>query len=106
MTAKGTANKKNISSNMRTANKKNSSSELKGAKSQTKSVLFFIEYSIFIVDIKSGRFMYQSGRAGDKAEKHKSPAKSGSFITVWIIYSGMMPPYDHPVYKINSLILL
>ena len=47
------------------------------AKSQTKSVLFFTKYSIFIVYIKSGRFMYQSGRAGDEAKKRKSPAKSG-----------------------------
>ena len=47
------------------------------AKSQTKSVLFFTKYSIFIVDVKSGRFMYQSGRAGDEAKKRKSPAKSG-----------------------------
>ena len=31
-----------------------------------------------IVDVKSGRFMYQSGRAGDEGKKHtgKSPAKS------------------------------
>ena len=29
------------------------------------------------MDIKSGRFMYQSGRAGDEANKRKSPAKSG-----------------------------
>jgi len=44
---------------------------------QTKSVLFFTKYSIFIVDVKSGRFMYQSGRAEDEAKKLKSPAKSG-----------------------------
>ena len=37
----------------------------KWAKSQTKSVLFFTKYSISIVDVKSRRFMYQSGRAGD-----------------------------------------
>ena len=49
----------------------------KWAKSQTKSVLFFTKYLIFIVDVKSGRFMYQSGRAGDEAKKRKSPAKSG-----------------------------
>ena len=61
----------------RTANKKNSSFELKWAKSQTKSVLFFTKYSIFIVDVKSGRFIYQSRRAGDEAKKRKSPAKSG-----------------------------
>ena len=60
----------------RTANKKNSSVELKMGKSQTKSVLFFIKFSILIVDVKSGRFMYQSGRAGDEAKKRKSPAKS------------------------------
>ena len=47
------------------------------AKSQTKSVLFFTKYSIFIVDLKSGRFTYQSGKAGDEAKKRKSPAKSG-----------------------------
>ena len=61
----------------RTANKKNSCFELKWAKSQTKSVLFFTKYSIFIVDVQSRRFMYQSGRAGDEAKKRKSPAKSG-----------------------------
>ena len=38
------------------------------------SVQSFTKYSIFIVD---GRFMYQSGRAGDEAKKRKSPAKSG-----------------------------
>ena len=47
------------------------------AKSQTKSVLFFTKYPVFIVDVKSGRFMYQSGRVGDEAKKRKSPAKSG-----------------------------
>ena len=46
------------------------------AKSQTKSVLFFTKYSIFIVDVKSGRFMYQRGRARDEAKKRKSSAKS------------------------------
>ena len=40
----------------------------KWAKSQTKSVLLFTKYSIFIVDVNSGRFMYQSGRAGDEAK--------------------------------------
>ena len=40
----------------------------KWAKSQTKSVFFFTKYSIFIVDVNSGRFMYQSGRAGDEAK--------------------------------------
>ena len=48
----------------------------KWAKSQTRSVFFFTKYSIFIVDIKSERFMYQSGRAEDKAKKRKFPAKS------------------------------
>ena len=28
------------------------------------------------MDVKSGRFMYQSGRAGDETKKRKSPAKS------------------------------
>ena len=32
---------------------------------------------ILIVDVKSGRFGYQSGRAGDEAKKRKSLAKSG-----------------------------
>ena len=31
---------------------------------------------MLIVDVKSGRFMNQSGRVGDKAKKRKSPAKS------------------------------
>ena len=39
--------------------------------------LWFPNYSISIVDAKSGRFMYQSRRAGDKAKRRKSPAKSG-----------------------------
>ena len=30
-----------------------------------------------IVDVKSGRFMYQSGRVGDEAKKRKSPTKAG-----------------------------
>ena len=58
-------------------NETNSGFELNWAKSQTKSVLFFTKYSIFIVDVKSGRFMYQSTRAGDKEKKRNSPAKSG-----------------------------
>ena len=63
----------------------------KWAKSQTKSVLFFTKYSIFIVDVKSGRFMYQSGRAGDEAKKRKSPAKSGRVgITAFAISSKIM----------------
>ena len=33
--------------------------------------------TILIVDVKSRRFRYQSGRAGDEAKKRKSPAKSG-----------------------------
>ena len=41
------------------------------------SVQSFTKYSVFIVDVKSGRFMYQSRRAGDEAKKRKSPAKSG-----------------------------
>ena len=32
---------------------------------------------LILVDVKSGRFNYQSGRAGDEAKKCKSPAKSG-----------------------------
>ena len=27
---------------------------------------------LILVEVKSGRYIYQSGRAGDKAEKHKS----------------------------------
>ena len=56
-----------------TGNKKNSSFELKWAQSQTRSVLFFTKYSLFIVDVKNGRFMYQSGRAGDEAKKRNAP---------------------------------
>ena len=33
--------------------------------------------TMLIVDIKSRRFVYQSGRAGDEAKACKSPAKSG-----------------------------
>ena len=55
----------------------------KWAKSQTKTV-FFTKYSIFIVNVKSGRFMYQSGRAGDEAKKRKSPAKSGR-VGIYVI---------------------
>ena len=32
---------------------------------------------MLIVDVKSGRFMYQSREAGDEAKKCKSPAKNG-----------------------------
>ena len=32
---------------------------------------------LILVDVKSGRFKYQSGRAGDEAKKLKSPTKSG-----------------------------
>ena len=32
---------------------------------------------LILVDVKSGRFKYQSGRAGDESKKRKSPAKSG-----------------------------
>ena len=32
--------------------------------------------TMLIVDVKSGRVMYQSGRVGDEAKKHKSPTKS------------------------------
>ena len=32
---------------------------------------------LILVNVKSGRFKYQSGRAGDEAKKRKSPAKSG-----------------------------
>ena len=31
----------------------------------------------YMTSYMSGRFMYQSGRAGDEAKKGKSPAKSG-----------------------------
>ena len=53
---------------------------------------------MLIVDVKSGRFMYQSGRAGDDAKKRKSLAKSGrvgisaycscfiSFLTGHVLY--------------------
>ena len=72
----------------RSVNTKNSSFELNWAKSQTKSVLFFTKYSIFIVDVKSGRFIYQSGRAGDEPKKRKSPTKSGRVgITAYLYLS-------------------
>ena len=32
---------------------------------------------LILIDVKSGRFKYQSGRARDEAKKRKSPAKSG-----------------------------
>ena len=71
-----------------TGNKKNSSFELKWAQSQTRSVLFFTKYSLFIVDVKNGRFMYQSGRAGDEAKRRKSPAKSGRVGITGIVCQG------------------
>ena len=52
------------------------------------SVQSFTKYSIFIVDVKSGRFMYQSGRAGDEAKKRKSPAKSGR-VGITVILSAL-----------------
>ena len=78
----------------RTVNETNSSFELNWAKSQTKSVLFFTKYSIFIVDVKSGRFMYESGRAGDEPKKRKSPANNNNnniFIS-YIKYTNITPP--------------
>ena len=32
---------------------------------------------LILVNVKSGRFKYQSGRMGDEPKKRKSPAKSG-----------------------------
>ena len=32
---------------------------------------------LILRDVKSGRFEYQSGKAGDEAKKRKSPAKNG-----------------------------
>ena len=32
---------------------------------------------LILVDVKSKRFKYQSGREGDEAKNRKSPAKSG-----------------------------
>ena len=32
---------------------------------------------LVLVDVKSGRFKYQSRRAGDETKERKSPAKSG-----------------------------
>ena len=37
---------------------------------------------LILVDMKSGRFKYQSGRAGDEAKKCKSPAKSGELASM------------------------
>ena len=44
-------------------------------------------------DLKSGRFVYQSGRAGDEAKKRKSPSKIGRFD----IYG------NHTYYLVNDL---
>ena len=45
----------------------------------------FTKYSIFIVDVKSRKFMYQRGRAGHEAKERKTPAKSRRVgITVYI----------------------
>ena len=60
------------------------------------SVQSFTKYSIFIVHVKSGRFMYQSGRAGDEAKKRKSPAKSGRVgITANHQSRNQQPQDDH-----------
>ena len=59
-------------------------------------LIFFLDFTLFfnaitllyaqklptllkmlVVDVKSGRFMYQRGRARDEAKKGKSPTKSG-----------------------------
>ena len=39
---------------------------------------------LILVDKKNRRFKYQSGRAGDKAKKRKSPAKSGR-VGIYVI---------------------
>ena len=51
--------------------------------------------TILIVDAKSGRFRYQSGRVGDEAKKQrKSPAKSGrvdiSAVHVYIYFKNIL----------------
>ena len=39
------------------------------------------------MDVKSGRFCFQSGRAGDEEKKQNSPAKSGRVgITVFVLF--------------------
>ena len=37
---------------------------------------------LMLVDVKSGRFKYQSRRVGDKAKKHKSPTKTGELASM------------------------
>ena len=39
-----------------------------------------------MVDVISGRFMYQSGRAGDEAKKRKSPPKAGELASLHIYH--------------------
>ena len=62
-----------------TANKRKLKFLAKNGLNLKLSLVYFllsIQY-YFIVDVKSGRFMYQSRRAGDEAKKRKSPTKSG-----------------------------
>ena len=49
------------------------------------SVQSFTKYSIFIVDVKSGRFMYQSGRAGDETKSISLPPKAGELASLGIV---------------------
>ena len=62
----------------------------------------YLILAIILVDVKSERFKYQSGRAGDEARKHKSPTKAGelasmhSTITaVWSAQHYIVPKYCH-----------
>ena len=62
----------------------------KSAKSQTKSVLFFTNYSIFILDVKSGRVM-TAGERETRQKRVSLPPKAGElaslpFISEIIIY--------------------
>ena len=63
----------------------------------------FTKYSIFIVDVKSGRVMYQSRRAGDEAKKRNSPAKSERVGIDVIVQFSLTWPYPFAFYSTQRL---
>ena len=56
------------------------------------------------MDVKSGRFMYQSGRAGDEAKKRKSPAKSGRVSISVIIHALCIGNLCQPIRSTTQII--
>ena len=51
-------------------------------------------FSIFVVDVKSGRFMYQSGRAGERETRQKSvslPPKAGELASLQLLHVKRLP---------------